>query len=832
MRRNMIRTWTCALVACCGLAGLALAASFVAFRADLPAPVLNTVKDQGEFFSKDAIDKANDEILFLNRYFKKDIVVETFKSLPADTDFAKLLSERSAASKGDGVHILICREPSKLQIGASEETYKKGLSRDDVGKMRDVMIARFRDKEYDKGLAEGLQVVRERFLANLPPPAPVLNAVRDYARFFKGETVQKVGDEIRELARQYHKDVVIETFPRLPVDTDFAKLLSERSAASKGDGVYILISREPSKIQVGASDNLRKTVFPDPEVAKLREVLLTGFREKEYDKGLTDAAQLIRSQYSKLMPDPILNVVKDYAGFFSKEAVERANKVLDELHARSKKDVVFETFASLPADTDFPKLLSERSAKARGDGVHVLICKEPSKVQVGASENVLKGDFPAAEVTKLRDLLIDNFKSRDYDKGLADSVQLLRNRLGRYLPDPILNVVKDYAGFFSPGAIESANKEIEQIRQRYKKDVVIETFASVPSDTDFAKLLAERSVKAKGDGVHILICKEPSKVQVGASDNVLKGELPAAEVTKLRDLLIDNFKSRDYDKGLADAVQLLRNRLGRYLPDPVLNVVKDHAGFFSAGAVESANKEIEQFRQRYKKDVVIETFASVPNDTDFAKLLSERSAKAKGDGVHILISKEPPRIQVGASDDTLKTDLPGAEVAKLREVLSENFREKEYDKGLGKAIAFLNDAMRAPTVKDDGKFFSDSAVTKANDMLREIRRKYQREILVETFKEVPENRARGFDLDKDADKRKCFETWGAERAKAAGKNGISILATKKPGRLEVTTDTEDRVIGSTERGKVAQIMLDAFRESRFDDGLLKALEYLNETLRR
>src|SRR5262245_3830265 len=131
MRRDMTRTWILALVACCGLAGLALAAPLVTLRADLPDPVLNTVKDHGEFFSKETIEKANNEIQFLHQYFKKDIVVETFKSLPGDTDFARLLGERSKAARGDGIHILLCKEPGRLQVGVSEETHKKGFTQED-----------------------------------------------------------------------------------------------------------------------------------------------------------------------------------------------------------------------------------------------------------------------------------------------------------------------------------------------------------------------------------------------------------------------------------------------------------------------------------------------------------------------------------------------------------------------------------------------------------------------------------------------------------------------------------------------------------------------------
>src|SRR5262249_38302300 len=42
--------------------------------------------------------------------------------------------------------------------------------------------------------------------------------------------------------------------------------------------------------------------------------------------------------------------------------------------------------------------------------------------------------------------------------------------------------VNDEAGFFSPAAVEKANDVIDEIRHKYHKDLLIETFKTVPSD--------------------------------------------------------------------------------------------------------------------------------------------------------------------------------------------------------------------------------------------------------------------------------------------------------------------------------------------------------------
>src|SRR5436309_2021594 len=42
--------------------------------------------------------------------------------------------------------------------------------------------------------------------------------------------------------------------------------------------------------------------------------------------------------------------------------------------------------------------------------------------------------------------------------------------------------IRDEAGFFSPEAIQKANAEIKEIKREFKRDLLIETFKSVPAD--------------------------------------------------------------------------------------------------------------------------------------------------------------------------------------------------------------------------------------------------------------------------------------------------------------------------------------------------------------
>src|SRR6476660_6744325 len=78
--------------------------------------------------------------------------------------------------------------------------------------------------------------------------------------------------------------------------------------------------------------------------------------------------------------------------------------------------------------------------------------------------------------------------------------------------------VRDDAGFFSRQAIDQANDIIKQIKQVHGKDVMVETFATIPSDMQaqydpankdqfFENWLTSRAKELGVNSVYVLICK-------------------------------------------------------------------------------------------------------------------------------------------------------------------------------------------------------------------------------------------------------------------------------------------------------------------------------------
>src|SRR4051794_19917536 len=85
----------------------------------------------------------------------------------------------------------------------------------------------------------------------------------------------------------------------------------------------------------------------------------------------------------------------------------------------------------------------------------------------------------------------------------------------------IVPEVRDQGKFFDAATIKKANEILIKIQERYKKDVVVETFASIPDEVlkkhaydeknrkaFFAKWAADVATSGKINGVLILICKD------------------------------------------------------------------------------------------------------------------------------------------------------------------------------------------------------------------------------------------------------------------------------------------------------------------------------------
>jgi len=309
-----------------GLLGGALAAGGYA-----PA-----VRDDAGFFAPDTARKVNEEVGALKKQFGVDVRVETVARVPTavidrvrDMDaaqkseyFSAWAQDKARAAGIDGVFILLCKQPGHVQIEIGKETQQQAFTLEDRGKLRDLMLARFKAKEFDGGLLAGIGFVRGTLARNLPLPAPVAGRVKDYGDFFSREAMARADVILQEIASRFKVPVLVETFttvaagkdkgleamPAAERDRIYNNVMKERRAKLGRDGIQVLISKHPGHLQVHVGDGTKK-VFTRANSDKFRDLLLTRFKAKRYDDGLVEGLQFVRDQLQTNLGAPPVAVV-------------------------------------------------------------------------------------------------------------------------------------------------------------------------------------------------------------------------------------------------------------------------------------------------------------------------------------------------------------------------------------------------------------------------------------------------------------------------------------------------------------------------------------------
>lgn len=140
--------------------------------------VVPEVRDEAGMFSADATKRANEIIADISRKYKKDLLIETYKTVPAnkaaereklgDTNFFPRWAEgRFGALRTNGIGILICNEPKKLQIVLGEETQRKAFRPSDRDKLRQDLLANLKEEKFDRALLDAVQFVSDRLQTNV-----------------------------------------------------------------------------------------------------------------------------------------------------------------------------------------------------------------------------------------------------------------------------------------------------------------------------------------------------------------------------------------------------------------------------------------------------------------------------------------------------------------------------------------------------------------------------------------------------------------------------------------------------------------------------------------
>jgi hypothetical protein len=135
------------------------------------------VRDQGKFFSPEALKKADEQIREIYRKHGQDVLVETYGTVPGEDVeklkamdnrarrefFLKYAKERTKERVVNGIYVIITREPRHLLVGVTGRG-EKVFSREFRDKAEEGMIAEFSKGRFDDGL-QGLVRLAEQQLS-------------------------------------------------------------------------------------------------------------------------------------------------------------------------------------------------------------------------------------------------------------------------------------------------------------------------------------------------------------------------------------------------------------------------------------------------------------------------------------------------------------------------------------------------------------------------------------------------------------------------------------------------------------------------------------------
>ena len=136
-------------------------------------------------------------------------------------------------------------------------------------------------------------------------------------------------------------------------------------------------------------------------------------------------------------------------------------------------------------------------------------------------------------------------------------------------------------------------------------------------------------------------------------------------------------------------------------------------------------------------------------------------------------------------------------------------------------------------IRDDGAFFSAQAKTDALKEIHEIGNRFKKDLVFETFREIPADLKQGVDLTDRAAMGRLYEQWATKQAKQQKVNGIYVLLVKDPSHMQILVGNDTQKVAFTlkDRDAMVTMMLAKLRSKQNDDALREGVNYVNATLR-
>jgi hypothetical protein len=128
----------------------------------------------------------------------------------------------------------------------------------------------------------------------------------------------------------------------------------------------------------------------------------------------------------------------------------------------------------------------------------------------------------------------------------------------------------------------------------------------------------------------------------------------------------------------------------------------------------------------------------------------------------------------------------------------------------------------APQVQDPARFFTPETIKKANAAMADIKKRYKKDVFVESIKEIPADWKGKYDPEK---KKAFFEKLVDARARAKKLDGVYILVCKRPNWTHFGADrvTEKKAFPAAMQKRLIAVVNEKFGKGEYDTGLLELL---------
>ena len=131
--------------------------------------------------------------------------------------------------------------------------------------------------------------------------------IRDNAEFFSDSAKKEAMLKISEIETQFKKELLVETFTAIPeelkkgvdlTDKPSSKKMYEQwamreSKKQKVNGIYVLLSTEPSHLEIVVGNDTEKKAFTLKDRDSLASLMLRKLREKQNDEALLECVKYV-----------------------------------------------------------------------------------------------------------------------------------------------------------------------------------------------------------------------------------------------------------------------------------------------------------------------------------------------------------------------------------------------------------------------------------------------------------------------------------------------------------------------------------------------------------